>query len=97
MLPFFDKSFFRNQHESFYTFCPKTLLRKIKFFKKNFKAKIIYAVKTNPSSLILEKLASFGIKSFDVASLNEIKIIRELVSGAQIYFMNPIKPRYSIN
>jgi len=92
MLPFFDKSLYRNQHESFYTFCPKTLLKKIKFFKKNFKAEILYAVKTNPSGFILEKLASLGIKSFDVASLNEIKIIRNIVSDAQIYFMNPIKP-----
>jgi len=37
-----------------------------------------------------------GIKSFDVASIDEVKLIRGLFDDANIYFMHPIKSRYSI-
>ena len=56
----------------------------------------MYAVKTNPSKFVLRTIYKFGIKSFDAASLTEIKLIKSLFNNAIIYFMNPIKSRHAI-
>ena len=44
-------------------------------------------------NFILKKLYELGIKSFDVASVNEIILVKTLFEDANIYFMNAIKPR----
>ena len=46
--------------------------------------------------LFLKKLYQLGIKS-DVASVNEIILVKTLFKDANIYFMNAIKPRYAIS
>ena len=51
----------------------------------------------NLSNFILKKLYQLGIKSFDVASVNEIILVKTLFKDANIYFMNAIKPRYAIS
>ena len=62
----------------------------------NFKGKVLYAVKANPQEFIIKLLAKNGLKSFDVASLNEIKLIKNILPQSEIYFMNPIKSRNAI-
>ena len=49
-----------------------------KFFQNNFPGKVLYAVKTNPHPLVIKTIIDSGIKNFDVASINEIKAIREI-------------------
>ena len=51
-----------------------TLEKASKFFQKNFKGKVLYAVKTNPNEKIIKQIIANGILDFDVASLNEIKL-----------------------
>ena len=63
---------------------------------KGFSGEVLYAVKTNPSEFILKKIYELDIKSFDVASINEVKLIRTLFKDAKIFFMNPVKPRIAI-
>ena len=59
-----------------YCMRPEEIKKSVTFFKKNFPGKILYAVKTNPHEKIIKQVLSNGIKDFDVASLNEIKLIK---------------------
>ena len=52
--------------------------KSVKFFKDNFPGKILYAVKTNPNEKIIKQIIANGVNEFDVASLNEIKLIKKL-------------------
>ncbi len=96
MLSQSNQSLINKQHDPFFIFYPEKLAKQIKIFKNNFKGDIIYAVKANPSNCVLEKLNEHGIKSFDVASLKEVKIIRRILPNANIFFMNTVKSRHSI-
>ena len=49
-----------------------------KLFLKKFPGKVLYAVKTNPHPFVIKTIIESGIKNFDVASINEIKAIREI-------------------
>ncbi len=74
----------------------KSIKTSTDFFKKNFPGKVLYAVKTNPNEKVLKQIIANGINHFDVASINEIKLIKKLKSDAQLYFMHTIKSRANI-
>ena len=74
----------------------ETLKKASKYFQKNFKGKILYAVKTNPNKFVLKTLYESGIKNFDIASIKEIKTIKEIAPEAKCHYMNTIKSRESI-
>ena len=57
----------------------QSIKKSTKFFKDNFPGRVLYAVKTNPNEKVIKQIISNGIKDFDVASLNEIKLIRKLI------------------
>ena len=67
------------------------------FFKKNFPGRVLYAVKTNPNEKILKSIISNKINNFDVASINEIKLIKKLKPDAKLYFMHTVKSRNDIS
>ena len=67
-----------------------------KFFLKNFPGDILYAVKTNPHPLVIKTLIENGINQFDVASIEEIKRVKEFASTAKCSFMHTIKSPESI-
>ena len=67
------------------------------FFKENFPGKILYAVKTNPHEKVIKQIISSGIKDFDVASLNEIKLIKKINSEVNLHFMHTVKSKESIS
>ena len=79
-----------------YCIRPKSIKKSIDFFKNHFPGKILYAVKTNPNEKILKIIINNGIQNFDVASINEIKLIRRIDSKVKIFFMHTIKSRESI-
>ena len=79
-----------------YCIRPESIRTSTDFFKRNFPGKILYAVKTNPHEKVLKHIMSNGIEHFDVASINEIKLIRKLKADAKLYFMHSIKSRDSI-
>jgi len=68
-----------------------------KFFQKNFPGDILYAVKTNPHPSIIKTILDSGINQFDVASIEEIKQIREFTTTAKCSYMHTIKSAGSIN
>ncbi|MCB2082203.1 MAG: type III PLP-dependent enzyme, partial [Rickettsiales bacterium] len=66
------------------------------FFQSHFQGKVLYAVKTNPEPCILKQLYQLGITSFDVASLEEIRLVHEVLPQAHLHFMHTIKSRRAI-
>ncbi len=66
------------------------------FFQKNFKGKILYAVKTNPNKFVLKTLHNSGISNFDIASIKEIQMIKEIAPEAKCHYMHTVKSRDSI-
>ncbi len=82
--------------EPVYCIRPDSIKKSVNFFKKNFPGRILYAVKTNPNEFVLKNIIKNGITDFDVASINEIKLIKKLCSNANLYFMNTIKSREDI-
>ena len=80
----------------FFAFRPDALKRSVHYFTSQFQGNILFAVKTNPEPHVVSLLHQEGIRSFDVASLEEIRGIRRLLPEAQLYFMHPVKPRHAI-
>ena len=68
----------------------------VNYFNKNFPGKILYAVKTNPHPAVIQTIIDSGIKQFDVASIEEIKSIRNFSQTAKCSYMHTVKSRESI-
>jgi len=79
-------------------YCIRPILIKsaCSWFKNNFPGQILYAVKTNPNEKIIKFIGENGINKFDVASINEIKLIKKIFPNAHAYYMNTIKSREHI-
>ena len=67
-----------------------------RWFQDNFKGDVFYAVKANPSPWVIDTLVANGVTSFDVASIPEIELVADRVSGARMAFMHPVKSRAAI-
>ncbi|MDC0618900.1 type III PLP-dependent enzyme [Pelagibacteraceae bacterium] len=80
-----------------YCIRPEEIRKSVNFFKENFPGKILYAVKTNPHEKVLKQIISNGINDFDVASLNEIKLIKKINSKVNLHFMHTVKSKNSIS
>ena len=63
----------------------KSILSASKFFQKKFPGKILYAVKTNPNPEVIKTLIKSGINQFDVASIEEIKSVKNLVKLQNVH------------
>jgi ornithine decarboxylase len=68
----------------------------VKYFNKNFPGKILYAVKTNPHPAVINTIIESGVEQFDVASIEEIKSIRNFSKSAKCSYMHTVKSRESI-
>ncbi len=79
-----------------YCIRPNEIRKSVNFFKENFPGKVLYAVKTNPNEKIIKQIISNGINEFDVASLNEIRLINKIYPEAKLHFMHTIKSKESI-
>ena len=67
-----------------------------RFFQNKFPGKILYAVKTNPHPVVLQTLLDSGIKYYDVASIKEIKTIKNLNPEIECSYMHTVKSREDI-
>ena len=68
----------------------------VEYFKSNFPGKILYAVKTNPHPGVIKKIIESGVNQFDVASIEEIKSIKDFSQTAKCSFMHTVKSRNDI-
>ncbi len=82
--------------EPVYCIRPNSIKKSVEFFKNKFPGKILYAVKTNPDEKVLKIINDSGIQNFDVASINEVKLVRKINTKAKVYFMHTVKSRESI-
>ena len=79
-----------------YCIRPNSIKSACSWFKNNFPGKILYAVKTNPNEEVIKHIVESGIEQFDVASINEIKLIKKIFPKAHTYYMNSVKSREHI-
>jgi len=79
-----------------YCIRPHSIKAACSWFKNNFPGKVLYAIKTNPSEKVIKYIGECGINHFDVASINEIKLIKKVLPQAKAYYMNTIKSREHI-
>ena len=75
---------------------PDVLADEVSTFVKSFPGETVYAVKCNTDKAVLSVMHKAGVKSFDVASLEEIRMIRKIAPKTKLYFMHPIKSPESI-
>lgn len=75
---------------------PERVATAASWFQNNFPGDVLYAVKANPSVWALDAMYSAGMRWFDVASLEEIKLVADRFDDAVLAFMHPIKSRHSI-
>lgn len=66
------------------------------WFRDNFPGEVLYAVKANPSSWALDAMYATGLRWFDVASEEEIKLVASRFPDAKMAFMHPVKSRKAI-
>ena len=76
-----------------YCIRPNSIKLACSWFKNSFPGEILYAVKTNPNEKVIKYIGESGVNNFDVASINEIKLIKKLFPKANIYYMNTVKSR----
>ena len=60
-----------------YCIRPNSIKSACNWFKSNFPGKVLYAVKTNPNESVIRHIGESGINEFDVASINEINLIKK--------------------
>jgi ornithine decarboxylase len=73
-----------------------TLFSTAQQFVQQFSGTVMYAVKCNPTKEVIKTIAKAGIRTFDVASIEEVRIIRKWVPHAKIHFMHTVKSRENI-
>jgi ornithine decarboxylase len=75
---------------------PHAARRAARFFVEKFPGRPLYAVKANPSPDLLRILWDSGVTHYDVASLAEVRLVRETLPEATLCFMHPVKAEEAI-
>ncbi|OYW15521.1 MAG: decarboxylase [Sphingomonadales bacterium 32-65-25] len=75
---------------------PHAARRAARFFLSKFPGTSMYAVKANPSADLIRTLWDAGLTHYDVASIAEVRLVREVAPNATLCFMHPIKPPEAI-
>jgi ornithine decarboxylase len=77
-------------------FAPAVLQATAQRFIDGFPGMVTYAVKSNPEEMVIENLAAAGLRGFDVASPEEMRLIRRLATDAALHYNNPVRSRAEI-
>lgn len=77
--------------EPVYCVYPALLRTLARSFLAAFPGRVLYAVKANPEPRILRELWAAGIRYFDTASLEEMRVVHGVAEEAGCYFMAPVK------
>ena len=75
---------------------PHAAARAARFFTEKFPGTAMYAVKANPSPDLIRMLWSEGVTHYDVASIGEVRMVRETLPDAKLCFMHPVKTKSAI-
>ena len=79
-----------------YFFAPTILDAHLAQFRAGFDGLVTFAVKANPDEAVIARLCAGGIAGFDVASPDEIALIRRLCPVAALHYNNPVRSRAEI-
>jgi ornithine decarboxylase len=74
-----------------YVIWPERISQESARFRKAFPGEAMYAVKTNPDKSVLQAVYHGGIRSFDAASIEEVRAVRKAFRSARINFMHTVK------
>ncbi|MFC7702813.1 type III PLP-dependent enzyme [Plastorhodobacter daqingensis] len=77
-------------------FAPGLLQAMARRFLDGFPGLVTYAVKSNPADVVIENLAAAGVRGYDVASPEEIRLIRRIAPDAALHYNNPVRSRSEI-
>ncbi|MEX0969354.1 MAG: type III PLP-dependent enzyme [Paracoccaceae bacterium] len=77
-------------------FVPSALDAAFQCFRHGFAGLVTYAVKANPDRRVLAQLIAAGIDGFDVASPDEIALVRSLSPDIRLHYHNPVRSRAEI-
>jgi len=77
-------------------FAPAVLQATARRFMAGFPGLVTYAVKSNPEEMVIQNLDAAGIRGYDVASVDEIELIRRLAPGSAMHYHNPVRTRREI-
>jgi ornithine decarboxylase len=83
-------------NDAVHLFFPDRLRQRAGAFVRGFRGRSVYAVKANPHAEVLKVLWREGVRDFDVASIREVEMVHDLLPGAKLYFMHPVKSRDAI-
>ena len=75
---------------------PHAARRAARFFLDRFPGRSLYAVKANPSPNLLKILWDEGVTHYDVASIGEVRSVRETLPDSILCFMHPVKAEEAI-
>ena len=75
---------------------PHAARRAARYFVEKFPGLSLYAVKANPSPELLRELWAGGITHYDVASINEVRLVASTLPGSILCFMHPVKAEEAI-
>jgi len=75
---------------------PHAARRAARFFVEKFPGRTLYAVKANPSPDLIRILWESGVTHYDVASISEVRMVRETLPEAVLCFMHPVKAEEAI-
>ena len=67
-----------------YALYPKRIAAAVKTFMSGFPGTTLYAVKANPAPAMLDLIYKAGLRHFDTASLQEVKLIAESQPGRRL-------------
>jgi ornithine decarboxylase len=82
---------------SFYIINLGDIINKVNLWNELFQGiDIRYAVKSNPNEVICKLLPTLGV-GFDIASVNELNIVKGLTEPSKIIYANPVKEPSSIS
>ncbi len=79
-----------------FCFSRSQLIDRSKEFLSGFPGTVTYAVKSNPSPEVLSTLADAGLAVWDVASVQEMALVRAVSPNARFNYHNPVKSRREI-
>lgn len=79
-----------------FCFSPAALKAEAHVFLSRFPGLVTYAVKSNPTPQVIHTLAEAGIEAWDVASVQEMELVRDNASHARFHYHNPVKSRREI-
>jgi ornithine decarboxylase len=78
-------------HLPVYCIYPHVYRESTQHFLDGFPGRVLFAVKANNHPDVLSQIFAGGVRHFDCASLEEIKLVAQVCPGSTMYFMNPVR------